>query len=302
MDEVRPILLVICGPTASGKTGFAIEVARHFGTEIISADSRQIYKEMNIGVARPTPDELATVPHHFIASHSIHQPLSAGQFELAAIPVIERLHQQHPVVVMAGGSGLFIKAVTVGLDDLPGDVQVRNELQAILDKEGLAWLQDEVSRKDPEFFAGADSQNPRRLLRALEVITITGLPFSALRTGTSKQRPFNTCFFAPDIPRDALYARINMRVDAMISDGLEQEAHALLPYRQLSALQTVGYSELFDYFDGKTDKATAIEKIKQHSRHYAKRQLTWFRKEQELEWITPENFTAAVVQKTEAVL
>ena len=272
-------LLIICGPTASGKTTLAIALAKHFGTEILSADSRQVYKELKIGVARPTEEELAAVPHHFIATNSIHEPLSAGRYEQEALALLEKLFQQHDVVVMAGGSGLFIKAVTEGLDNLPASHDMKVQLHEELDERGLEWLQQEVEKLDPEYYASADQQNPRRLLRALEVIRLSGQTYSSLRTGKAKERPFRSHLYLPEWDRDVLYDRINKRVDQMMAEGQEEEARSLLPHRHLSTLHTVGYSELFDHFDGLYDLETAVALIAQHTRHYAKRQLTWFRNE-----------------------
>lgn len=290
----KPHLIVVGGPTAVGKTSVAIALARHFNTVIVSADSRQIYREMNIGVARPSAEELLAVPHHFIASHSIHEPLAAGAYGKAALEVIEQLFSQHQHVVLCGGSGLFIKAVTEGFDDLPTDDAIKKSLQEEYEEKGLAWLQETVSALDPAFYASVDINNPRRLLRALEVMRISGASYSSLRTASTAMRPFHIHYIGLELDREELYARINLRVIQMMQAGLLEEARQLLPHRALSTLQTVGYKELFDYFDGKLSLDAAVEKIQQHSRQYAKRQFTWFRNEVNMQWFTPDQPTAMI--------
>lgn len=272
-------MILVAGPTAVGKTRKAIELALQYHTEIISADSRQCYREMNIGVARPTPEELAAVPHHFIASHSIHENLNAAWYEKYALDKVNELFTRHTVVVMVGGTGLYIKAFMEGLDEIPEtDPAIRAAIIHGYEENGLTWLQEQVKQNDPLFFAQGENQNPHRLMRALEVVRSTGKSILSFRKGEKAQRPFDIKMLVMDLPRPQLYERIDQRVDEMVNAGLEEEARGLYAFRHLSALQTVGYQEWFDYFDGKTSREEAIALIKQHTRNYAKRQGTWFRK------------------------
>jgi len=277
-------LVVIHGPTASGKTSIAIRLALHYQTEIISADSRQFYKELNIGVARPSADELSAVKHHFIAFLSVEEPNSAGKFEQDALATLDDLFQTHDIVIAAGGSGLYARALIHGLDDLPSDAAVRNELNALFEQHGIAPLQEELLRVDPEYYHHADISNPRRVIRALEVCRITGNTYSNLRKAAGGSREFGVLQLGLQADREWLYPRINQRVDDMVRMGLEQEAKAVYPHRALTALQTVGYTEWFQCFDGQIDSATAIGLIKQHSRNYAKRQMTWYRSQPDILW------------------
>lgn len=278
-------LIAIVGPTASGKTAVAIQLAQQYNTAILSADSRQFYKELNIGVARPTEQQLQAAPHYFIADRSIENPLSAGQFEKEALQLLEQLFVKHDVVVLVGGSGLFINTLVFGADPMPeADEAIRATLQKQFDEEGIPYLQRELQRLDPVFFAQVDQQNPLRMMRAIEVCLITGQPYSAQRKNTAKERPFETIFIGIDPPREQLYAQINHRVDIMVAEGLEDEAKRMLPYKNQSALQTVGYSEWFDFFEGKTTREEAIDLIKRNSRRYAKRQMTWFRRNDKIKW------------------
>jgi tRNA dimethylallyltransferase len=273
-------LIVIGGATASGKTRLAIAVARHFKTEIVSADSRQFYREMSIGTAKPTAEELAAAPHHFVGNLSIHDYYSVGDFERDALVVLNQIFEKNDVAVMVGGTGLFIRAVCEGLDEFPETpLSIRQHFEEMYEKEGLEPLQKLLQTVDPEYFALVDQQNPMRLTRALAVWQSSGKPFSSFRTQSKKTRDFEPIYIATDLPRPDLYDRINKRVDIMMRDGLEAEARGLFPFRHLNALQTVGYQELFDFFDCKITVEEAVGKIKQHSRNYAKRQTTWFRKE-----------------------
>ncbi|MBN8667560.1 MAG: tRNA (adenosine(37)-N6)-dimethylallyltransferase MiaA [Chitinophagales bacterium] len=279
MNFTKPTVILVAGPTAVGKTRKAIELALQYKTEIISADSRQCYREMNIGVARPTPEELAAVPHHFIASHSIHDNLNAAWYEKFALDKVNELFTRHTVVVMVGGTGLYIKAFMEGLDEIPEtDPVIRASVIRDYEEKGLHWLQEEVKQNDPVFFAQGENQNPHRLMRALEVVRSTGKSILSFRKGEKAQRPFDIKMLVMDLPRPQLYERIDQRVDEMVNAGLEEEARGLYAFRHLSALQTVGYQEWFDYFDGNTSREEAIALIKQHTRNYAKRQGTWFRK------------------------
>lgn len=272
-------MILVAGPTAVGKTRKAIELALQYQTEIISADSRQCYREMNIGVARPTPEELAAVPHHFIASHSIHDNLNAAWYEKYALDKVIELFTRHTVVVMVGGTGLYIKAFMEGLDEIPEtDPAIRAAIIHGYEENGLTWLQEQVKQNDPLFFAQGENQNPHRLMRALEVVRSTRKSILSFRKGEKAQRPFDIKMLVMDLPRPQLYERIDQRVDEMVNAGLEEEARGLYAFRHLSALQTVGYQEWFDNFDGKTSREEAIALIKQHTRNYAKRQGTWFRK------------------------
>lgn len=283
-------MIVVAGPTASGKTAVGISLARHFQAEIISADSRQCYKEMNIGVARPSPEELQAVSHHFIATHSIQEEVTAASFELYALQKAEELFRTSDTIIMVGGTGLYIRAFCEGLDDIPAtDPTVREAIIRNYEQNGLTWLQEQVKEKDPAFFAEGEIQNPRRLMRALEVIQSTGMSVLHFRTGEKKQRPFRILKTGLDLPKEELQRNINTRTDKMVKEGLVAEAESLLPFRNLNALQTVGYSEMFAYFDGQLSLGQATEEIKVHTRQYAKRQLTWFRKDPEISWFHPAN-------------
>jgi tRNA dimethylallyltransferase len=282
----QPTLIVIAGPTASGKTAAAIELANHFNTVVVSADSRQFYSEMSIGTAKPSAAELAAAPHYFINSHSITEPFSVGDFEKQCLQLLDELFKAHNVVILAGGSGLYIKAITVGFDDLPSaNTHIRDKLNNELAEKGIIALQERLKIVDPVYYNEVDISNPQRIIRALEVFEATGKPFSSYRTATTNKRPFNIIKLGLDMDRELLYNRINKRVDIMVEQGLVEEVKALLPYRHVNALNTVGYSEIFDYFDGKTDLPTAIAAIKQNTRRFAKRQLTWFRKDKEIIWL-----------------
>ena len=282
-------LIVIVGPTAIGKTDLAIKVARHYQTEIVSADSRQFYKEMEIGTAKPTVEELSKVKHHFINSHSITEEFSVGDFETSALTTLDEIFKTHDYAVLVGGSGLFIKAVTEGFDDLPkADPSIREELNQLYQKNGLEPLKEKLKLVDPAYHAEVDLSNPQRIIRALEVSISTGKPFSSFRFKQQKKRPFNILKIGLNLNREDLYNRINNRVDTMVEAGLIDEVTTLQPYRHLNALNTVGYSELFDALDGQISFEQAIQNIKQNTRRFAKRQLTWFRKDEEINWFSPD--------------
>jgi tRNA dimethylallyltransferase len=278
-------LIVLTGPTGIGKTDLALKMALHFKTDIISADSRQMFKEMMIGTAVPSPVELGRVRHHFIQTISIHDMYNAGKFELEVIAMLSRLFTTMPVVIMSGGSMLYIDAVCKGIDDLPAvDPEVRKSLVSRFEKEGLESLRFELKKLDPVYYRQVDLHNPKRLLHALEMCIMSGKPFSQLRTAPLKNRPFHIIKIGLTAERQVIYNRINQRVDQMMAMGLEEEARQLYPFRAVNALNTVGYKELFDYFDGKTGKEETIEKIKSNSRRYARKQLTWFRKDPDMHW------------------
>ena len=280
-------LHIILGPTGVGKTDYALALARQVGSPVVSCDSRQVFREMRIGTARPTDAQLAEVPHYFIADRSVTEPFTAGQFELEALALLDRLFQDHETVVMAGGSGLYIDALCNGLDDFPpADPELREQLSARLREEGVAALRAELRLLDPESYAALDPANGQRIVRALEVTLATGRKFSSFKTHANKERPFAIEKTGLTRPRAELYARIDARVDAMMAEGLLDEARALLPHRALPALNTVGYKELFDYFDGKYDLAEAVRLIKRNTRHYAKKQLTWWGRDASIRWIT----------------
>ena len=300
MSHKEHTLIVIAGPTAVGKTAMAIRLAQYFQTAIISADSRQCYRELNIGVARPSEAELATVPHYFIASHSVQDNLSAADFALYASNQLKQLFQQHKVVVMAGGTGLYIKALCEGLDEIPPVPQsIRDAITKRFAQEGIGWLQDELAKRDPAFWAIAEQQNPRRLQRALEVLEATGQSITSFQKGGQATHDFNIVYIGIELPREVLYERINQRVDAMIQAGLLQEVQAVQLYANLPALQTVGYTELFDYLEGKWTLDLAVEKIKQHTRNYAKRQMTWFKKDMKYKWFSPDGVEAVLAYLSE---
>ena len=282
-------LIVIAGPTASGKTAFSIELAKALNTVILSADSRQFYKEMSIGTAAPTKDELSQVQHYFVHHISIEDKYDVADYERDALQLLDKLFKTHDAVIMTGGSGLFIDAVCNGIDAMPDvEPEIREKIQKLYDGGGLKALQDEVQHLDPEYFAQVDQQNPRRLQRALEVCYQTGQPFSSFRSGNAVQRDFDIKKYALLWDRQSLIERIDNRVDMMMEQGLLNEAKALYPKRHLNALNTVGYKELFAYFDGQCTLEEAVEQIKIHTRQYAKRQMTWLRKDKAYRWIIPE--------------
>lgn len=290
MAAKKKYLIVIGGATATGKTALAIEVARYFRAEIISADSRQFFREMSIGTAKPSGEELAAVPHHFINSHHIFEDYSVGDFEKEALTQLERLFQKTDIAVLTGGSGLFIRALCEGLDAYPEvPKEVVESLETTFQLEGIAALQAELRQSDPVYFERVDQNNPQRLIRALSVCRVSGRPFSSFQQQERTDRPFTPVYILLQMEREQLYARINRRVDAMMTAGLLEEVKTLYPHRHLNALQTVGYQELFDYLDGRVSLEEAIEKIKQNSRRYAKRQMTWFRKDPHWKAFRPED-------------
>jgi tRNA dimethylallyltransferase len=285
---LTPTVYIVVGPTAVGKTNYAIELAQKLQTEIISADARQCYQELNIGVARPSLEELATVPHHFIASHSIQENLNAGTFEAYALKKVTELLAKFGSVVMVGGTGLYIKAFVEGMDQIPAiDPAVRSQIQEEIALKGMDWLQAQVKTLDPDYWASADQgeqQNTQRLSRALEVVTGTGQSILSFQHQSKKTRPFNIQKIGLEMPREQLYDRINQRVEQMVNMGLEEEVSALRPHFDLNALQTVGYQEWLPFFEGQQSKAAVIQAIQQNTRHYAKRQMTWFKKDTDIKW------------------
>ncbi|HKG67915.1 MAG TPA: tRNA (adenosine(37)-N6)-dimethylallyltransferase MiaA [Segetibacter sp.] len=278
-------IIIICGPTAVGKTAFSIQLAKALQTEIISADSRQCYEEVNIGVAKPSHKELAEVRHWFINSHSIHSEVNAGLFEQYALEAAANIFRNHTAAVMVGGTGLYIKAFCEGMDDVAAvDPAIRQKMIADYNEKGLEFLQKQLAEKDPDFWQIAEQQNPQRLMRALEVFLSTGRSVLTFRTGSKKLRPFNIIKIGLELPRPLLNEQINCRVDKMMEDGLLAEAIRLYNYKYLNALQTVGYRELFDFIENKFSLNEAVEKIKINTRQYAKRQMTWFKKDTMIKW------------------
>jgi len=295
MPANQKTLIVIAGPTAVGKTALAIEVAKHYHTEIVSADSRQFYREMSIGTAKPTDDELAQAKHWFVNSHTVTEDYNVGDFEQQGLQALEQIFTNHDLAILVGGSGLYIKAICEGFDDLPSTNKfIRAELNTTLQEQGLSFLQEELKAADPVYYAQVDINNPHRVIRALEVIRETGKPFSSFRTSAVRHRSFNIVKIALNMPREILYDRINQRVDAMMKQGLLEEVTSLLPYRGYNALNTVGYSEIFDYLDGQSDLPTAIALIKQNTRRFAKRQITWFNRDKEFVWFEPSDMSAVI--------
>jgi tRNA dimethylallyltransferase len=281
-------LIILLGPTGIGKTDLSLELATHFQSEIISCDSRQIFREMIIGTAVPDQKTLGTVPHHFIGSHSINDYYNASKFEIEVLHKLDQLFRGKELVMMTGGSMLYIEAICKGLDDLPDvDPQLRKSLMNRMETDGIASLLIELEKLDPLYYQEVDLKNPKRILHALEICLSTGTPFSAFRTNQTKKRPFNIIKIGLNCDRAVLYNRINQRVDKMFGEGLVDEAKNLYPSRHLNALNTVGYRELFDYFDGKLTLDEAREKIKANSRKYARKQLTWFRRDPDITWFTP---------------
>lgn len=277
---------MILGPTGVGKTELSLRVAEHYGCPIVNCDSRQVFRSIPIGTAAPTAQEQARVKHYFVATRSLEEDYNAGQYERDALKLLDELFEKHEVVVMTGGSMLYADAVCYGLDDLPNiPVDIRKQVQEAYETNGIKWLQDEVKRLDPDYWSEVDQQNPARLAHCVEMCLATGKTYSSLRTKTTKNRPFRIIKIGLERPREELYDRINRRVEQMIADGMVDEARAVYPQRQLNSLQTVGYRELFAYFDGAYDLNRAIELIQQNTRHYAKRQMTWFRRDQQIHWL-----------------
>ncbi|MGC4103970.1 tRNA (adenosine(37)-N6)-dimethylallyltransferase MiaA [Ferruginibacter sp.] len=282
--------IVICGPTAVGKTSFAIQLAQQLNTEIISADSRQCFKELDIGVAKPSAAELQLVPHHFISSHSIHEEVNAVVYEAYALQKAHDIFKQHDTLVIVGGTGLYIKAFCEGIDELPAvDPTIRENIVADYEQNGLEWLQNEVAANDPVYYAKGEIKNPQRLMRALEVKLSSGRSITEFQTQQKKQRSFNIVQYGLELPKEQLHKNIHDRVDIMMQQELLHEVTQLLPYQQLNALQTVGYRELFDHLQGKLSLDEAVERIKINTRQYAKRQMTWFKKNKDVKWITPHS-------------
>lgn len=281
-------VIIICGPTAVGKTAIAIDVAKHLKTEIINADSRQIYNELNIGVAKPTAEELVSVKHHLVGTHSVTELYGAGDFEKEALNITNELFKNHDTLVMCGGTGMYLKAFCEGLDDLPkADEDYRTEMKEEFEKKGIKYLQDELEKADPKAKELMDFENPQRLMRALEIIKVSGKKYSAVLEGKKINRPFNILKIGLNIDRDVLYNKINKRADAMMDTGFLDEAKQLKKFENMNALKTVGYNELFDHLNGNSNLRFAVDKIKQHTRNYAKRQLTWFRADKEIMWFDP---------------
>lgn len=297
---MKKTCIILVGPTAVGKTDVAITLAKHFNTEILSADSRQCYRELNIGVAKPSHQQLSAIPHHFINSHSIHELVTVVDFEKYALDILGNIFKSKEVAIMAGGTGLYVHAICEGLDPIPGiPDEIRNSVRDNYEKEGIDWLVKLIQEKDDSYFRLGEMKNPQRMMRALEVVLTTGKSILSFQQKNKINRNFNIIKIGLELPRDFLYERINKRVDAMIGAGLADEVASLYAYRNHNALQTVGYSELFGYLDKTTTLEGAIDQIKQHTRNYAKRQMTWFKKDVQTEWFSPfaENLTKYLEQK-----
>jgi tRNA dimethylallyltransferase len=294
----KPTVIVVAGPTASGKTTMALALAKKYNTSIISADSRQCYQELNIGVAKPSVSELLSAQHYFINSHSIQNPVDAVIFEQYALCAVQNIFKNNNVAILCGGTGLYIKVFCEGIDDIPKTpADLRTKLMADYDTLGIEYLQTTLAVVDPDFIAQTtELENPARLMRALEVKLHTGKSITSFREGIKKQRDFDIIKLGIDLPREHLYNNINVRVDQMMHDGLLDEVQSLQDFKHLSALQTVGYAELFDYLSGSCSLQYAVDKIKQHTRNYAKRQLTWFRKDTSIHWIQKPNSSLSTLQ------
>ena len=292
-------LVVITGPTGVGKTSVGIDVAKHFHSEIISCDSRQIYRELSIGTAVPEAEELKAIPHHFIHSHSIEDNYNASRYETEALALLEFLFQKHDILLLVGGSMMYVDAVCKGIDIMPdADPEIRNDLKTRLENEGLESLRRQLKNLDPDYYQTVDLKNPNRIIHALEITLQTGKPYSSFRTNTNKKRPFSIIKIGLYREREELHQRINRRVDQMIANGLQEEAQKVYPIKELNALNTVGYRELFSFFDGDISKEKAIELIKRNSRRYARKQLTWFRRDEEMKWFGP-NQNSEIIQYIE---
>lgn len=295
MAAPQKYLIVIAGPTAVGKTDLSIGLARHFNTVILSADSRQFYREMHLGTAKPTPEEQQGIPHYFIDSHSITEEYNAGQFEEDALALLDKIFQEKDVALLVGGSGLYVRALCEGMDEMP-DVapEIREKLNQRLETEGLETLCLELQKLDPVFYEQVDKSNPQRVIRALEVCLASDQPYSFFRSQPRKKRPFQIIKIGLNRDRAELYRRIDLRMDQMLENGLLEEAKSLLAYKNHNALQTVGYTEIFDFLEGKYDYEETVRLLKRNSRRYAKRQLTWFTRDPEFTWFDPRQETEIV--------
>lgn len=290
MNTQKKTVIVVAGPTASGKTDLAIKLADHFKTEIISADSRQCFTELNIGVAKPTPEQLQQVKHHFISSHSIHENVNAQTFEQYALQAADKIFEHSDFAIMAGGTGLYITAFCEGLDLIPQvSEHIRKSIIENYQRQGLSWLQAEIRIKDPVFWEAADQKNPHRLMRALEIFTATGESITSFQQKNRSKRPFDVIKIALNVSKEQIKKNIDRRVDEMIKNGLLEEAKLLFAYENLNALQTVGYREMYEYFKDKISLESAVGKIKANTVRYAKRQMTWFKKDKNIQWILPNN-------------
>ena len=291
-------VIIIVGPTASGKTSLSLELAAHFNTSIISADSRQCFKELNIGVAKPAIEELNSVKHYFINSHSIQENVDAQIFEKYALQAADEIFKTNNVVIMVGGTGMYIKAFCEGLDEMPEiKPDVREDIIKNYKEKGLSWLQSEVEKKDPVFWQQAEQKNPQRLVRALEIVNATGISVTAFRKNEKILRPFSIIKVGIELSKDQLHKNIESRVDKMMKNGLLEEVKSLQPFEDLNALQTVGYKEIFDYLHNKISIAEAVSRIKIHTRQYAKRQQTWFRKDKSVYWLPSKNVKEYIVEQ-----
>lgn len=290
MEKKVKKLIVIVGPTAIGKTSLAIRLANQYNCEILSADSRQFFKEMAIGTAKPTPEELAAAPHHFVDFISVTERYTAGQFEKDAIQKLEELYSKNDIAILVGGSGLYVDAVCKGIDEIPSNNSIREQLNLEYEQNGLAPLQKELEKSDPKIWETINQHNPQRIIRALEVCRHTGKPYSFYRKGEPKQRDFEIIKIGLDTDREIVYDRINRRVDIMLKEGLLEEVKVLIPYKHLNALNTVGYKEYFSYFNNEISLEEATELLKKNTRNFAKRQLTWFRKDKKTHWFKPSEF------------
>lgn len=282
---MQKTVIILAGPTASGKTALAIKMAQLFSTAVISADSRQCYREISIGTAKPSPEELQAARHYFIDSHSIQEEISAGIYEKLALQYAAEIFTNHDVAIMCGGTGLYIKAFTEGMDDMPAiPPAIREAINTQYAEQGLSWLQQQLQQRDPQFYAGAETLNPQRLIRALEILNTTGRSITSFRKASPRTRDFRIVKIGITLPKELLHDNIHRRVDLMMSAGLVGEVRNVLPFRSHNALQTVGYQEIFSFLDGNCTLEQAVTDIKTHTRQYAKRQLTWFRKDPAIQW------------------
>jgi len=292
MADLNKRLIIIAGPTAVGKTELAIQLANGFESPIISFDSRQIYKEMHIGTAKPSQEDLQRATHYFIGSHSIHDTYTSGKFETESLALLNNLFQVHDTVIAVGGSGLYIDALVKGIDDIPTDEKIRTQLIERWKQEGLENLVEELSQVDTDYFKEADMQNPRRVIRALEVYQASGKPYSFYRKNKPKERNFESVWIVLELPRPILFERINSRVDQMIANGLMNEIEELYPYKNLKALKTVGYQEFFAHLDGEYDYDQAVHLVKRNTRIFAKKQLAWFSRNPHIHWFSPTDLAS----------